>query len=130
MDSTGKLFGEAGGDFDGEARLADSAGAGDGYEANAGARKKFTRSGGFPFAADESVAGDGNRRSADFDLARRRFLKAVANRAKVAREFTRCGETARRIFFQTALDSPAERSGSIALCRDDRLVALVHDGAG
>ena len=33
----GNLFGQAAGDFDGETRFSDAAGAGDGYEANAGA---------------------------------------------------------------------------------------------
>ena len=82
------------------------------------------------FAADESVACDRKSRGAKFDLARGSFPASSRESRKFAREFTCCGETARRILFQAALDGPAERCGSIALRRDNWLVLFAHDGDG
>ena len=89
MSSSRETIGHGGGDFDAKPRLADSARAGNGDQANVGAQEEFLRGVNFFFAADESGALHGNIRLAGFRMAQSFFREAVADSGKLVGEIAR-----------------------------------------
>jgi len=128
VNSAGKKFGEAAGDFDGKPSFTYSAGAGDGDEAHVRAEQEFAGGRYFFFTPDEAGALNGNAIGANFNLGAGPFGEAVTNGGEFAGEIARGDVAFFGVFGEAAFDGPAERRGSLDGLQADGVDGIAKDG--